>query len=204
MVCTRFQSSFSVSPSRYTGIPKARPEEIDAEQTEPDDAAEAVDDVAPESPEQEEAAPSMKVEKFMPPAEHYTLRVGEHDDKVYATRGDGIIFQVESKLLDLLRAEQHEPAILQFEQSQVISVTVTEPDGTTHTFSKLDDQWQYTPEPDLPIDAKKITDLLLRIADLKTERYVFYGTVDLPAFGLDTPWRSPRPMCSASAQERAS
>lgn len=133
----------------------------------------------------------LKTEKYKPPAEVYELSISEHDQKVYAKRGDRpTIYEVARSLLKQLQAEYHDPVIFDFQESQAVSVTAPDAEGSPVELRKVDDQWQSTAEPDLPIDPKKVADLLLRIKDLKTERFIAYGAADLAAYGLDQPWRS--------------
>ena len=60
----------------------------------------------------------------------------------------------------------------------------------TREFAKVNDQWQYAPDPDLPIDPKRVQDLLLRLKDLTSERFVAYKVTDPAAYGLDEPEHS--------------
>ncbi|HUU83890.1 MAG TPA: DUF4340 domain-containing protein, partial [Phycisphaerae bacterium] len=180
-------------PPEITKYIQVEPEEAEGEEAEaaqPESSAEPGEKTADEPAEAPKSKPRMRVEKYQPPAEHYRLLVSEHEGKVYAASGEGTVYEAEGTLLELLRAEYHDAAILEFEPSQVVSVTVTAPEGTAQTFAKKDDQWQCASEPDLPIDLKKVTDLLLRIKDLRTERYVVYGEAELGAYGLGAAWRS--------------
>ena len=145
----------------------------------------------PATPPADKPKTKLKTEKYKPPAEVYELSIGEHDRKVYAKRGDRpTIYEVARSLLNQLQAEYHHPVVFDFQESQVVSVIGPDAEGSPVELRKIEDQWQYTAEPDLPIDPKKVTDLLLRIKDLKTERFIAYGAADLAAYGLDQPWRS--------------
>ena len=132
--------------------------------------------------------PKLEAETYQPPAETYTLLVASHQGTVYAVREDrDIVYQVAQRILNLLQAEYHDPAIFDFEESQVVGVAVTNSDGTIHEFAKVDGQWRYSPEPDLPIDPKRVQDLLLRLKDLETERFISYSVTDPGDYGLDQP-----------------
>lgn len=61
--------------------------------------------------------------------------------------------------------------------------------ATTHAFVRQDGKWRYKSEPDLPLDSKKVTNLLLQLKDLKTDRFASHALVTGGAFGLDAPDR---------------
>ncbi|MHC4609003.1 MAG: DUF4340 domain-containing protein [Planctomycetota bacterium] len=167
--------------TKYVQVP-VEPDETSSEESKEE---------APATQPADQPKTKLKAEKHKPPAETLELSVTEHDGKVYARRGDrSTIYEVARSLLKELQAEYHEPAIFDFQESQVVSVTGPDPEGRPIELSKVDDQWQYAGEPDLPIDAKKVTDLLLRIKNLETERFVAYGVADSAEYGLDQPWRS--------------
>ncbi len=151
--------------------------------------------VETEEPPEEEGTtatqPALRAETYQPPDEVYAIVVAKHQGQVYVKREDRpTVYQVPERILHLLDAEYHDPAILRFEESQVVGIRVTNPDGTAHEFAKVDDQWTYRPEPDLPIDPNRVQDLLLRIKDLKSERFVAYGVENLADYGLDQPQAS--------------
>jgi hypothetical protein len=89
---------------------------------------------------------------------------------------------------DSLLAEFRTDAVLSFDESDVTRFSIRE-NETTHAFSRSDDRWTYEAEPDLPLEAAKVDQLLLRIKDLKTTRYVTHLGDDPAAFGLDAPAR---------------
>ena len=146
-----------------------------------------------ESQPEDEPKPTFKAEQYTPPAEEYVLKLADRGDRVLAMRDDRLtIYQVDREVLVHLQGEYHDPAIFDFQESQVVSVVVTDAGGSPHEFAKVNDQWQYAAEPDLPLDPKKVMDLVLRIKDLKTQRYVAYGAADLATYGLDTPQHTVR------------
>ena len=59
--------------------------------------------------------------------------------------------------------------------------------SSTDTFVREGDDWLYDAERDLPLDSKKVEDLLLRLADLKAERFIDYHVEDPVGYGLTTP-----------------
>jgi hypothetical protein len=134
-------------------------------------------------------SPSEEAETYVPPAETYELRVSLRDGTVYAQwMGSDTIYSIDRKTYDALMAEYHARTIFQFEASDVLEVSVTTPNGQDG-FVKDGGQWKYVPEPDLPIDAKRVDNLLVQIADLKAERYVAYGADELgwAGYGLSDP-----------------
>jgi len=133
----------------------------------------------------------LKAEKVKPPSQTYDLLVTEHEGKVYARRGDQqTIYELTPDVLATLREEYRTPELFSFQDSQAAAVTAFDNQGRPMTFRKEGDGWQCTASPDLPIDPKKVTNLLLQIKDIKTDRYVSLAAEDLSAFGLDQPWRS--------------
>jgi len=182
-------------PPTITRYVQVEAEETPPEEQEPDSAERAGHEQADQADaaKDEPAEPKLRSEQYTPPAEEYTLRLNPHGDSVLAMREDGpAIYEVARTVMNLLKAEFHDRAIFAFEESQVVSVSVVEPGGAGHGFRRVDEGWEYAVEPDLPLDPKKITSLLLRIKDLKTHRYVAFGSEDLAAYGLDTPGRTVR------------
>lgn len=121
----------------------------------------------------------------------YVLLATEHDAGYYARREDtDSIYEISGALFAQLRAELREPAVLLFDAADVVSFSVRHGE-TEHGFERSDDRWVYRAETDLPLDAKKVEDLLLRIRDLKTERFVRYDDgADAVATGLSDPERT--------------
>lgn len=123
--------------------------------------------------------------------QRHTLLATEHEGAAYAqVENQGAIFKVSGSILTQVRAEFRTDAVLSFDAAEVSSFSVSDA-GLTHTFERTDDGWRYAAEPDLPLNGKKVEDLLLRIRDLKTERFVLYGSVsDAARYGLDQPNQS--------------
>ena len=74
-----------------------------------------------------------------------------------------------------------------FDESAVRRFTIRKGDEI-HTFERADGGWIYQAEPDLPLDAKKVDNLLLQLKDLKTERYTAYEDGRLDSYGLAQPF----------------
>jgi hypothetical protein len=112
------------------------------------------------------------------------LSLAAHDGKFYAKRSDRpAIYEVAADFYNQLLQEFRTTDVLSFDQSQVKEFSIRKGEQT-HTFVKKESKWTYHAEPDLPLDPKKVDNLLLQLKDLKTERYVRNAADDLAAFGL--------------------
>lgn len=115
------------------------------------------------------------------------LSVTEHDGKVYAKRSDRpTIYEVAKSFHTQLLAEYRTDRVWEFDDARVQRFSVRRGDDE-HGFDRTEDKWLYTSEPDLPLDSRKVTNLLLQIRDLRTKRYVAYAVTDFSAYGLDAP-----------------
>lgn len=133
-----------------------------------------------------EGEPAKPVE-VQPPPMAYELAVTEHDGKFYAKRSDRpTIYEVPAEFYKQLFDEYRTTEVLTFDDTKVRQLSIRKGDQT-HVFVKADGRWTYQAEPDLPLDAKKVDNLLLQVKDLKTERYVRNAADDLAALGLSTP-----------------
>lgn len=108
------------------------------------------------------------------------------DGKHYLKRADAsTIYEIDEDFFDKLREEYHEPKVLNFSESQVKAFSVRK-GRTTRAFEKRDGQWVWSAERDLPLDQKAVTNLLVNLSDLKTERYLRYDA-DPSDYGLSEP-----------------
>ena len=122
-----------------------------------------------------------------PSPETVELLVTDHDGRFFARRADRrSIYEVTEAFYDSLFAEFRTNEVLQFDDAQVDRFTIRSGDET-HTFEHREENWIYQAEPDLPLDSKKVHNLLLQLQDLKTERYVRYAEEDLATYGLSEP-----------------
>lgn len=122
-----------------------------------------------------------------PPPVTYELAVTEHDSKFYAKRADKpAVYEVATDFFNQLFDEYRTTEVLTFDDTKVRRLSIRKGDQT-HVFVKGDGKWTYEAEPDLPLDAKKVDNLLLQVKDLKTERYVRSAADDLATFGLSSP-----------------
>jgi hypothetical protein len=135
--------------------------------------------------------PTFRQESVLPEREEYKLVVSRHEGKVYGKRFDApAVYVLDPTLYDVLTAELRARNLFDFEAGAVRKVTVQGPDGEDGFVR--DDGWKYAPEPDIPVDAKKIDNFVVQLADLKAERFVAFGVApdDLSRCGLDNPqWR---------------
>lgn len=133
-----------------------------------------------------EGEPAQPVE-VQPPPVTYELAVTEHDGKFYAKRSDKpTIYEVAPDFHKQLLDEYRTTEVLSFDDTKVKQLSIRKGDQT-HVFVKGEGRWTYQAEPDLPLDAKKVDNLLLQVKDLKTERYVRNAADDLASFGLSNP-----------------
>jgi len=125
--------------------------------------------------------------EVQPPSQTIELAVTEHDGKYYALRGDrGTIYEVAGDFHKQLLAEYRTDRVLEFDDAQVRRLSIRHGDES-HIFVRDGDRWIYEAEPDLPLDAKKVDNLLLQVRDLRTDRYVCYVVDDLSTYGLTEP-----------------
>ncbi len=137
-----------------------------------------------ESGETQPARP--ETEPVQPPAQTYKLLVSEHEGTAFAKRYDSpTVYRVDSGLWDAVLAEYRARKVFAFDEPDVTAVIVVSPDGEDG-FAKVDDQWRYAPEPDIPVDDKKVKNYVIRVGDLALERYAAYDA-DPSTFGLDEP-----------------
>ncbi len=134
----------------------------------------------------EEGEAAKPVEVPSPPVT-YELAVTEHDGKFYARRSDKpIIYELSADFYQQLFEEFRTTEVLTFDDTKVRQLSIRKGDQT-HVFVRGDGKWTYQAEPDLPLDAKKVDNLLLQVRDLRTERYVRNAADDLATLGLTTP-----------------
>lgn len=120
------------------------------------------------------------------------LDFAQHQGKIYAKRADlQTIYAVDQELFNILTAEYRKPEIFNFEVAKVKRFEIRDGESR-HAFAKSGSVWSYEPEPALPLEAKKVDNLLLQIKDLKTERYVAYNSDEVSALGLKNPLREIR------------
>ncbi|MCH7994774.1 MAG: DUF4340 domain-containing protein [Planctomycetes bacterium] len=127
-------------------------------------------------------------EKIPPEPESLRLDVTEHDGKIYA-RLDGVdtVYELAQSFNDRLAAEYRVGEVVVFDDEVVRSFTISR-GSEEHVFERDEATWRYKLEPDLPLDQEKVTNLLLQLHDMKTERFVVYSTEDLSPYGLADPF----------------
>jgi len=115
-----------------------------------------------------------------------TVHVADHDGRYYAMREDRpAIFEVPASLYQQFVAEYRIGDVLEFDEGKVRQLSIRT-GAEPFVFQRTADKWSYQAEPDLPLDHKKVDNLLLQLKDLDTERWVEYGMEDESAFGLSS------------------
>lgn len=127
-------------------------------------------------------------EQTPPEPESLRLDVTQHDGKIFA-RLDGVdaVFELGRPFYDRLAAEYRVGEVVVFDDEIVRSFTIRH-GSEEHVFERDEATWRYKLEPDLPLDQEKVTNLLLQLHDMKTERFVVYSTEDLSPYGLADPF----------------
>ncbi|MFQ5462100.1 MAG: DUF4340 domain-containing protein [Phycisphaerae bacterium] len=126
--------------------------------------------------------------EVQPPPETIQLLMTEHDGQVYAKRSDRpSIFQVSPEVFRRAAEELRSTVLLSPDKDTANGFAIRF-GQTEYRFKKQDKHWIYEADPDLPLDDKKVDNLLLQIGDLRTIRYVSHTDVaDLSAYGLSNP-----------------
>lgn len=155
---------------------------------------EPAEDAKSEKDGDEEEGEAAKAERMVtrevqPPPETVELLFSRRNGKHYARRADRpTIYQVNADVYQKLSQEFRTHEVMGFDDTKVTRFTFRSEEGE-HAFEKRNGAWLYVPEPDLPLDATKVTNLLLQLKDIRTERYVRHDTDALSEFGLDRPAR---------------
>lgn len=115
----------------------------------------------------------------------FRLAIARKDGVTYAAREDQpIVYELDAKVYDDALAELHDRQILKFEPNNVTDVAF-ESGESRIVLRKTGEEWKYLPDPVVPIDKQKVTDVLNAFRDLRTHRYVDYAADDLSRYGLD-------------------
>ncbi|MCH7702563.1 MAG: DUF4340 domain-containing protein [Planctomycetes bacterium] len=175
---------FTVPSPDGGGAEESASEDDEDADDDADEDADADDDANEDADEDDDADEDAEDAPAPSSSESRKLLVADHDGVVYAKRGDrDTVYRIERSVYEQLIAEYHSSELLDFQESQATSVTVTTPAGTTR-FEKRDDTWVFTAEADLPIDRKKVESLVAQIRNIKSQRYIAYQA-ELADFGLD-------------------
>ena len=116
-----------------------------------------------------------------------TLSMTAHEGGYYARRSDRpAVYRVSKDFYDQIMAEYRSDRVVDFDETEVRRFAIRRGD-VTHAFVKDGERWRYEAEPDLPLDAARVMNLLLQVRDLRTSRYVRHLTDDLTPFHMDDP-----------------
>jgi hypothetical protein len=147
-------------------------------------AVEAEPSEGDESPDAQKLVPV----EVQPPPESLELLATAHDGRYYAKRADRqTVYEVGKEFYDRLLQEYRTDEVLAFDDATVQHFSIRS-GNDTHAFKRSGDRWIYEAEPDLPLDAKKVDNLLLQMKDLHTQRYVTHTADDLAGYGLADPF----------------
>ena len=120
----------------------------------------------------------------------YTFHLVKMEDKVYGwIEGDPMyrVGRFADKLLKELNAELRDRNVLAVDADTITRVKITA-DNKTLLLRKQDDAWTYATDPDVPIDAGKVSDFLKEFKELKAEKFVSHKKTDWGKYGLGKPW----------------
>lgn len=121
------------------------------------------------------------------PALPVTLMAAAHEGKYYATRSDrSVIYEIAEGSYRVLLEELLPLEVLRFDAAKVKRFTIRH-GAQSHGFERSGTKWVYIPERDLPLDPKKVENLLLQIHDLKRERVISFTKSDAERVGLTEP-----------------
>lgn len=120
--------------------------------------------------------------EYADPPQSVTLHAAARQGKHYAEIQDRpTAYAISPEFFGSLFAEYRSADILRFEAPAVTRFSILLGDQAHH-FERAASRWVYTPERDIPLDPKKVENLLLQLHDLKTERYVGLKSDDHPDF----------------------
>ncbi len=115
------------------------------------------------------------------------IKLSQRSGAVYAHSLDVPVFmEVDGSVYDSLMAEVIDGVFWDFEMSQVVAFGSRDGEREV-SLRKVRDRWQYSLEPDIPIDAAKVDQHISKLRNFKTARYVEYTSANRSAYGLDAP-----------------
>lgn len=138
-------------------------------------------------PDNPDAEPTTRSIEHQPPNQSLELSLARHDGLCFARRDQGnTVYELNADVCGQVFAEFRAGSVFAFDDAKVVEFAIR--DGNlTHAFAKHDGRWRYKVEPDLPLDTKKIQNLLLQLKDLRSERFVIHTGASLTSLGLDIP-----------------
>lgn len=115
------------------------------------------------------------------------FQAGTAGGSYYLKRADAPgVYEISKELFDRFIEEYRDDRVLSFTDSEVAAFSIRG-GGQTHAFTKREGQWVLAAEPDLSLDQKAVTTLLVNLSDLRTARYVRYTGSQAADFGLADP-----------------
>ncbi len=115
------------------------------------------------------------------------IKLSQRSGVVYAHSLDVQVFmEVDAAVYDALMAEVIDGVFWDFDMSQVVAFGSQDGEREV-SLRKVRGRWQYSLEPDIPIDAAKVDQHISKLRNFKTARYVEYTSANRSAYGLDAP-----------------
>ncbi|GMU22642.1 MAG: hypothetical protein AMXMBFR13_27270 [Phycisphaerae bacterium] len=113
------------------------------------------------------------------------LHMSRRDGKVYANLDNGqMVWELDDRVYEDATAEMHDRQVTKFEIANVVDLTFESPEHAVVALRKTGEEWKYLPDPLVPLDKQKVTDVLNALREIKTHRYVTYAAEDLGKYGL--------------------
>lgn len=114
----------------------------------------------------------------------YQLQLTRKDGVTYAcVDGKDTIYELEGKVFEDVTAEMRNRQIAKFMVDEVTEVAFKTKAGQI-TLRKDGENWKYVEDALLPIDSKKVTDVINAFREMRTHRFVEYAADDLGKYGL--------------------
>ena len=114
----------------------------------------------------------------------YRLQLAQKDGVTYAcVAGNDTIYELDGKVFEDATAEMRNRQITKFTVDEVTELAF-KTKAAQITLRKDGENWKYVEDALLPIDGKKVTDVLNVFRELRTHRFVEYDADDLAKYGL--------------------
>lgn len=114
----------------------------------------------------------------------YQLQLAQKDGVTYAcVAGNDTVYELEGKVFEDVTAEMRNRQIAKFTVEEVTEVAF-KAKAAQITLRKDGENWKYVEDALLPIDSKKVTDVINAFRELRTHRFVEYAADDLAEYGL--------------------
>ncbi|HOW72480.1 MAG TPA: DUF4340 domain-containing protein [Phycisphaerae bacterium] len=130
------------------------------------------------------SAPAVALPPPAPAPIVYRLQLAQKDGVTYACVADhDTVYELEAKVFEDVTAEMRNRQIAKFTVDEVTELAF-KTKAAQITLRKDGENWKYVEDPVLPIDSKKVTDVLNAFREMRTHRFVEYAADDLGTYGL--------------------